>query len=87
MLAALGEPLDVQAKYLAALRDTPAASQPLYLWLAAHHFYAADQDNNQIIALAERGARHHRRPPRRQDVTLFPGRWRIATSRLEYWRF
>ncbi|MGE9009247.1 SMI1/KNR4 family protein [Leptospira interrogans] len=55
MLAALGEPLDVQAKYLAALRDTPAASQPLYLWLAAHHFYADEEDNNQIIALAERG--------------------------------
>jgi hypothetical protein len=55
MLAALGEPLKEQAKHLAALRDTPAANEPLYLWLAAHHSHADDQDNGQTIRLAERG--------------------------------
>ncbi|WP_249119734.1 MULTISPECIES: hypothetical protein [unclassified Bradyrhizobium] len=55
MLAALGEPLDEQAKHLAALRDTPAANEPLYLLLAANHGYFDGQDDDRIIKLAERG--------------------------------
>jgi len=55
MLAALSAPLAEQEKLLETLRDTPATDEPLYLWLAAHHGYAADQDNDQVIALAERG--------------------------------
>src|SRR6266700_5389321 len=42
MLAALGEPLTEQERHLAALEGTPAAREPLYLWLAAHRGYAAD---------------------------------------------
>ena len=55
MLAALGESLEAQAKHLAALRDTPAANEPLYLLLAANHGYFDDQDDEGIIELAERG--------------------------------
>ncbi|RDJ93680.1 hypothetical protein B4Q13_20295, partial [Lacticaseibacillus rhamnosus] len=50
---ALSAPLDEQAKYLAALKGTPAEHEPLYLWLAAHHAYAADGDNAQTIRFAE----------------------------------
>ena len=55
MMMALSAPLEDQEKQLAALRDTPAASQPLYLWLAAYHSHAADLDNDETIKLAERG--------------------------------
>ena len=55
MLAALSAPLEAQEKLLEALGDTQAANQPLYLWLAAHHGYADDRDNDDVIALAERG--------------------------------
>ncbi|MBR1210532.1 SMI1/KNR4 family protein [Bradyrhizobium sp. JYMT SZCCT0180] len=55
MLAALGESLEAQAKHLAALRDTPAANEPLYLLLAANHGYFDDQDDEGIMKLAERG--------------------------------
>lgn len=55
MLAALSAPLEEQAKHLAALRETPAAGEPLYLWLAAHHSYAADADNLQTIRYAQLG--------------------------------
>src|SRR5438876_9725754 len=47
MLAALSSPLAEQAQHLAALEGTPAAREPLYLWLAAHRGFAADDDNEQ----------------------------------------
>lgn len=53
MLAALSAPLKQQQKRLAALESTPAAFEPLYLWLAAHHAFASDGDNAEIIQLAE----------------------------------
>jgi SMI1-KNR4 cell-wall len=53
MLAALSAPLDEQAKHLAALENTPAAREPLYLWLAAHHSYAAADDDERTIRFAK----------------------------------
>jgi hypothetical protein len=53
VLAALSAPLEEQAKHLAALENTEAAREPLYLWLAAHHSYAATEDNERTIRLAE----------------------------------
>jgi hypothetical protein len=53
MLAALSAPLKEQQRHLAALEDTPAAREPLYLWLAAHHSYAADENNERTIRFAE----------------------------------
>lgn len=53
MLAALSSPLAEQAQHLAALEGTPAAREPLYLWLAAHRGFAADDDNEQVIRFAE----------------------------------
>ena len=55
MMMALSAPLDVQGEQIKALRDTPAATEPLYLWLAAHHGYADDQDNDEVIKFAQRG--------------------------------
>jgi hypothetical protein len=68
MLAALSAPLKEQQKQLAALKDTPAAGEPLYLWLAAHHSYAADEDNERTIRFAEAArdtlaARHAAKAP------------------------
>lgn len=53
MLAALSAPLDQQARHLAALEGTPAAREPLYPWLAAHHSLAADDDNDRTLGLAK----------------------------------
>ncbi|SHK60696.1 SMI1 / KNR4 family (SUKH-1) [Bradyrhizobium lablabi] len=53
MLAAVSAPLKEQERHLVALKDTPAAGEPLYLWLAAHHSYAADEDNDRTIRFAE----------------------------------
>jgi tetratricopeptide (TPR) repeat protein len=53
MLAALSSPLAEQAQHLAALEGTPAAREPLYLWLAAHRGFAADDDNEQVTRLAK----------------------------------
>lgn len=53
MLAALSAPLDEQARHLAALDNTPAAHEPLYLWLAAHHGVAAGDDHRRTYRLAE----------------------------------
>ena len=53
MLAALSASREIQSGHLAALRGTPAEHEPLYLWLAAHHGYAADGDNAQTIRFAE----------------------------------
>ena len=53
MLAALSAPLEEQAKHLAALENTPAAREPLYLWLAAHHSYAAADNDERTIRFAK----------------------------------
>ena len=53
MLAALSAPLKEQKKHLVALENTPAAREPLYLWLAAHRAYAADEDNAITLRFAE----------------------------------
>jgi SMI1 / KNR4 family (SUKH-1) len=53
MIAALSAPLGEQQKRLTALESTPAAHEPLYLWLAAHRAYAAGDDNTETIRLAE----------------------------------
>ena len=53
MIAALSAPLKEQQKHLSALENTPAAHEPLYLWLAAHRAYAADEDNTMTLRLAE----------------------------------
>jgi hypothetical protein len=53
MLAALSAPLKQQAKRLKALEATPAAREPLYLWLAAHHAVAADESSERMLQLAE----------------------------------
>src|SRR4051794_10790323 len=52
-LAAPSAPLPEQRGPLAPLQGPPAEREPLYLWLAAHHGYAADEDNDQTIRLAE----------------------------------
>src|SRR5687767_5474588 len=55
MIATLSEPLEERARHLAALRGTPAEHGPLYLWLAAHHSYAADENSVRTIRFAEQG--------------------------------
>jgi len=80
MLAALSAPLDELAKYLAVLERTPAAQQPLYLWLAAHHGYAAGADNFKTIQLAEQ-ARTAIRAHRTAKTQHYA--WSIAESDLE----
>lgn len=52
MLTALSAPLPEQARHLASLKGTSAEHEPLYLWLAAHHGYAAEADNDETIRLA-----------------------------------
>jgi hypothetical protein len=42
-MAAFADPLDVQAARLAALAGTPAADEPMILWLAALHASASEQ--------------------------------------------
>ena len=53
MLAALSASLEDQARHLAALQHTPAAHEPLYLWLAAHRGFAVADSNEETIRLAE----------------------------------
>jgi hypothetical protein len=79
MLAALSAPLEVQAKYLAAIENTEAAAEPLYLWLAAHNSFAAD-DNALAIRLAEQG-RNTLVSRRALKVPLYA--WSIAENELE----
>jgi hypothetical protein len=43
IMAAFADRLDVQADRLAALAGTPAAGEPIALWLAAHHAKATKQ--------------------------------------------
>ena len=80
MLAALNAPLEEQAKRLAALRHTPAAHEPLYLWLAAHHGYAAEADNDLTIRFAEQ-ARDTIAARRAAKVPHYA--WSIDESELE----
>ncbi|MEP6840223.1 MAG: SMI1/KNR4 family protein [Bradyrhizobium sp.] len=84
MLAALSAPLDEQAKYLATLQGTPAEREPLYLWLAAHHGYAADADNAETIRFAEQARDTigtHRAA--KNPATAPHYAWSIAESDLE----
>jgi hypothetical protein len=80
MLAALSAPLDEQARHLAALKGTPAEHEPLYLWLAAHHGYAADTDNAQTIRFAEQ-ARYTFAARRASKTSHYC--WSIRESDLE----
>ena len=80
MLAALSEPLEEQARHLAALRGTPAEHEPLYLWLAARHGYAADEENARTIRLAGQ-ARDTIAARRTAKMPHYA--WSIAESELE----
>jgi hypothetical protein len=80
MLAALSASLEDQAGHLAALQDTPAAHEPLYLWLAAHRGFAAADSNEQTIRLAE--AARDALASRRVDKTPHYA-WSIAENDLE----
>jgi hypothetical protein len=80
MLAALSAPLEEQARHLAALQDTAAAGEPLYLWLAAHRGFAAADSNEQTIRLAE--AARDTLAARRADKTPHYA-WSIAENDLE----
>jgi hypothetical protein len=80
MLAALSAPLAEQERQLAALQHTPAAREPLYLWLAAHRSFGADDDHQRTIRLAEQArdilaARNAAKAPHYA--------WSIAPSELE----
>jgi len=79
VLAALSVPLEQQARYLAALENTEAAGEPLYLWLAAHHSFSSD-DNAQAIRFAEQGRATlvSRRPLKVPHYA-----WSIAENELE----
>ena len=80
MLASLSAPLEEQARQLAALRGTPAEREPLYLWLAAHHSYVADEDNVRTIRLAEQG---RDTIAARRAAKMPHYAWSIAESELE----
>jgi hypothetical protein len=93
MLAALSAPLDQQARHLSALEGTPAAREPLYQWLAAHHSLAADDDNERTLRAAK--AAHDTLATRKATKTPHYA-WSIIDSDLEgrildilsdaYWR-
>jgi hypothetical protein len=53
VLAALGAPLEEQTRQVVALRNTRAAREPLYLWLAAHRGVAVADDIKGTVRLAE----------------------------------
>jgi hypothetical protein len=80
MIAALSAPLKEQRKHLVALENTPAAQEPLYLWLAAHRAYAADEDNAITLRLAER-ARDTLASRRADKMPHYA--WSIAEADLE----
>ena len=80
MLAALSAPLEEQTRRLAALEDTPAAREPLYLWLAAHRGIAASDDNERTIRFAEEA--RDTLASRRAGKTPHYA-WSIAESDLE----
>jgi hypothetical protein len=80
MLDSLVEPLDVRAKRIAELSGSPAAAEPLYLWLAGHHALAAFPDDNRALPLAEaaRDARAARRAAKQPHYA-----WSIRDHDLE----
>jgi hypothetical protein len=80
MLAALSAPLDEQARHLAALDHTPAAREPLYLWLAAHHGVATGDDHRRTYRLAE-AARDTLISRKAGKIPYYA--WSIAPSDLE----
>jgi hypothetical protein len=80
MILALSAPLAEQAMQLKALEDTPAEHEPLYLWLAAHHGSAADQEAAQTVHLAER-ARDTIRARRAAGQPHYA--WSVSESDLE----
>jgi hypothetical protein len=80
MLAALSAPLEDQAGHLAALQDTPAVDEPLYLWLAAHRSFAAADSDEETIRLAE--VARDALASRRADKTPHYA-WSIAENDLE----
>ena len=80
MLAALSASLEEQARHLVALQNTPAAHEPLYLWLAAHRGFAAADSNEQTIRLAEQA--RDTLASRRADKTPHYA-WSIAENDLE----
>jgi hypothetical protein len=52
MLSVLGDDLATQEACIASLVGTPAESEPLYLWLAAHHRVASE--GRDALALAQK---------------------------------
>jgi hypothetical protein len=80
MLAARSAPLHEQARHLAALENTPAAREPLYLWLAAHHSYATADNGERTIRFAKqaRDALTSRKAGKTPHYA-----WSIAPSDLE----
>jgi hypothetical protein len=80
MLAALSAPLHEQARHLAALDNTAAAHEPLYLWLAAHHGVAAGNDHRRTYRLAE-AARDTLTSRKAGSIPYYA--WSIAPSDLE----
>jgi hypothetical protein len=80
MLAALSAPLVEQERQLAALQDTPAAHEPLYLWLAAHRCFAAGGDHERTIRFAEQ-ARDTLASRKAAKAPHYA--WSIAPSELE----
>ena len=80
MLAALSASLEEQARHLVALQNTPAAHEPLYLWLAAHRGFAAVDSNKQTIRLAEQA--RDTLASRRADKAPHYA-WSIAENDLE----
>lgn len=56
MMLALGSSLAAQAAQFDALKATPARHEPFYLWLAAHHDYAAGDDAARTVRLAQQAA-------------------------------
>ena len=80
MLAALSAPSSEQAKHLAGLKGTPAEQEPLYLWLSAHHGYAAEVDNAATVAFAEQG---YNTLQSRRAAKAPHYAWSIAESDLE----
>ena len=80
MIAALSAPAKEQQKHLVALENTPAAHEPLYLWLAAHRAYVADEDNAITLQLAEQA--RDTLASRRQNKTPHYA-WSIAEHDLE----
>jgi hypothetical protein len=80
MLTALSATPEDQAGHLAALQDTPAAHEPLYLWLAAHRGFAAADSNERTIRLAEE-ARDTLAARRAENTPHYA--WSIAENDLE----